>query len=187
MLAYTREKILGHLQETPGLTDLYQRHEPSFPSAVVAWLAGVEDSLSQLRLPLASLVAAERGRILAAGDGFRDPAIPERMTPRKATVAVAALSIGRVQEELRRKVAEIDGKFDAWREKMAQLLAVATAAAPIPLPPTDPRDIWLATVWKGLNANGETQGMYRYLGAAMQPNDRLFILDELLGNLLNAL
>ena len=50
-----------------------------------------------------------------------------------------------------------------------------------------PRDAWLASVWKGLNVNGEVQGMYRYLGAAMQPADRLFLLDEVLGNLLAAL
>lgn len=188
MLAYTRERIIGHLQEASRLVDLYQRREPSFPAAVVAWLAGVEESLGQLRLPLTALVASERGRIIAVGDGFRDPAlVTERTTPRKATLAVAVLALTRVQEELRRKVAEIDGQFDAWREKMAQFLAIATTKAPIPLPPTEPRDAWLATVWKGLNVNGEVQGMYRYLGAALQPNDRLFLLDEVLGNLLNAL
>lgn len=188
MLAYTREKIVDHLLETSRLVDCYQRRDPSFPAKVAGWLAEVEKSLTQLRLPLASLAATERGRILAVGGGFRDPAFAaEPMSQRKATVAVAALALGRVQEELRNKVTEIDASFDAWREKMAQFLAIATTKAPIPLPPTEPRDVWLANVWKGLNVNGEVQGMYRYLGAAMQPNDRLFLLDDVLSNLLNAL
>jgi len=188
MLAYTREKLLEHLRETTLLVDLYQRREPSFPAAVVAWLVKVEETLLQLRLPLSSLVAAERARILAVGDGYRDPVlVSERITPRKATLAVASIALGRVQDELRRKVAEIDSQFDAWREKMAQLLAIATTKSPIPLPPTEPRDVWLAAVWKALDVNGEVQGMYRYLGTALQQSDRLFLLDELLGNLLNAM
>jgi hypothetical protein len=188
MLVYTREKILGHLQETPALIDRYQRRDPAFPAAVLAWLAAIEETLGQLRLPLASLVAAERGRILAVGDGYRDPALlDERLTPRMATRAVASLALSRVQQALSARLAEIDAQFAAWREKMSQFLAIATTKVPIPLPPTEPRDAWLASVWKGLNVNGEVQGMYRYLGAAMQPADRLFLLDEVLGNLLAAL
>lgn len=188
MLAYTREKILVLLQETTPLVNLYQQRNPTFPAAVVSWMAQVEESLGQLRLPLTALVAGERGRILAAADGFRDPALmAERYTRRTATLAVASLALGRVQEDLRRKVAEIDAQFDVWREKMAQFLAIATTKAPIPIPPVEPREVWLETVWKGLNVNGELQGMYRYLGAALQKNDRIFLLDEVLGNLLDSL
>ena len=188
MLAYTREKILGHLQETSRLINLYQQRDASFTPEVVAWMVRVEESLCQLRLPLTSLVAAERARILSVADGYRDPSLAtERLTYRGASRAVASLSLTRVQEELRRKVAGIDSLFDAWHEKMAQLLAIASVKAPIPLPPTDPRDAWLATVWKGLNVNGEVQGMYRYLGSAMAPSDRIFLLDEVLTNLIDAL
>ena len=188
MLAYTREKLLDHLQETSHLIDLYQQHEASFVAEVVAWMGRVEESLGQLRLPLSSLVAAERARILAVGDGYRDPAlVGERLTARMAARAVASLGLARVQDELRRKVAAIDSQFDAWREKMAQLLAIASVKAPIPLPPSEPREAWLAMVWKGLDVGGEVQGMYRYLGSAMAQGDRTFLLDEVLGNLIEAL
>lgn len=188
MLAYTRETLLGHLQQTSRLVDLYQQHEASFVAEVVAWMACVEESLGQLRLPLVSLVAAERARILSVGDGYRDPAlVGERLTARMASRAVASLALTRVQEELRRKVTAIDAQFDAWREKMAQLLAIASVKAPIPLPPSEPHDAWLTTVWKGLDVNGEVQGMYRYLGAAMASGDRMYLLDEVLGKLIEAL
>ncbi|BDV41898.1 hypothetical protein GURASL_08210 [Geotalea uraniireducens] len=188
MLLYTRERLLAHLQDTGSLIDLYQHRDPRFSERVVAWLGDLEQSLAQLRLPLVALVAAERGRILAAADGYRESAVGgERLSTRRVTLAVASLALDRVQNEVRRVIADIDAKFDTWREKMAQFLAIATTKAPIPLPPTEPRDAWLATVWAGLNVNGEVQGMYRYLGAALRPTDRLHLLDEVIGNLLDSL
>jgi len=56
-----------------------------------------------------------------------------------------------------------------------------------PLPPSEPREAWLRSVWSMLNVNGETQNMYRYLSTALQPADRSYLLDQLLDNLLQDL
>lgn len=185
MQAMIREQLVSALLQCPSLIDLYQKREPLFASRVIAWLSEVEKVLQQFRLPLAALVASERGRILAAGDGYRDLQVQgERLSPRKAGLATAFLALSRVQEELRRVIGEIDGKFELWREKIAQFLAVVTQKIPIPLPPGEPRPAWLGQVWTEMGASEETQGMYRYLNAAMPASDRLYLLEEVVGNLL---
>lgn len=105
---------------------------------------------------------------------------------RKAVRASAALALGRVEEALRSEVAAADARLAEGRERIAQLLAVATAAAPIPLPPTEPHNAWLGRVWRGLDVNGATHGMYAYLNAAFTASDRLYMLDEVVANLLAA-
>jgi hypothetical protein len=188
MLIFIREKLVEHLQQSTNLVQLYQNRDGLFAEAVLNWLAATEETLSQLRHPLISLVAAERARILAARDGFREPSLGSaRITARKAMSAIAALAIDRVQADLRGAINTVDLRLDAMREKMAQLLAVATTKTPIPMPPTDPRELWLSKVWSGLNVNGDTQGMYRYLCAALTSSDRLQILDEVLTNLIEGL
>lgn len=186
MLAYTRERLSTQLLGITPLVDLYQQRDPRFPGQVISWLAAMEKSLAPLRLPLVSMVASERARLIAAQEGFRDPAIlnDRPVSARKKVSATAFLSLSHVQTAIAKIIADIDSRFDLWREKMAQLLAVATMKAPIPLPPTEPRDVWVAKVWSGLNIDGEVQGMYRYLAAAMQPSDRLHLLDEVLTNLI---
>ena len=64
MLAYTRERVIVHLHEIPPLIDLYQMHNPLFIEKTIVWLDSVENSLMQLRNPLASFVATERGKII---------------------------------------------------------------------------------------------------------------------------
>jgi len=186
MLAFTREKLISHLLQIPPLVDLYQNHDPLFAERVVDWLSELEESLGQMRLPTAGMAASERALILAIADGYRDQEIEvSSRRPRKAKQAAAALAINRMQSELRRRIEEIDEQFDAWRERMAQFIAVAINSNHIPLPPTEPRNAWLSNIWKSWGSNGETQSMYNYLNAAMTQGDRIFLLDELISNILD--
>ena len=186
MLALTREKLVTHLQKTPSLVDMYQQRNPAFVEKTVTWLAELEQILLQVRSPLASHVAAERGRILAVFDGYRDGQIStKRVTRRKASLATTMLVLGQVDTSIQKVLDDIDGKFAIWREKMAQFIAVATNSHPIPLPPTEPRQAWLREVWRQFAVTNETQGMYNYLNTVMSRSDRLYILDELVGNLLS--
>ena len=185
MLALTREQLVEHLQEASALVDRYARNDWEFPTRVTAWMTEVETTLGRLRSPLVSLVAAERGKITAVDDGFRDPEI-EGVNQRKALKATATLALGRVEAALRDEIHRIDARFDEMRERLAQLLALASTSAPIPLPPTEPRQAWLDLVWSGLAVNGETRSLYSYLGAALAPSDRTYLLDEMIRNLLGA-
>lgn len=186
MLAITREKVLEHLREVPRLADLYRDRDPAFRERVLDWLSQVEESLGRLRNPLASRAAAERTTILAVADGLREPGIDGSVSVRKATRATVSLALRRVEEALRELVESTDRKLDEGREKMTQLLAVATAAQPIPLPPTEPRQAWLEKVWRSLETSNGTQGMYAYLNAALRPSDRLYLLDEIVTNLVQS-
>ncbi len=186
MLALTREKLLEHLQEVNALVNRYQSRDSVFVAKSLNWLQEVEKSLLQIRSPAASLVAGERARLLAAGDGYRDPSLSDRTTSRrKAILAMTALVVSRVSDNLRGIIADIDAKFDPWRDKMAQLLALATESRPIPLPPTEPRHLWLQNVWRQLGRNGDTHRLFDYLNASMTMSDRLFLLDEMIERLLS--
>ncbi len=185
MQAIIRETLASALLKLPALVDAYQQRDPLFATQAIHWLGELEKAMQQLRLPLAAMLAGERAKVLAVNDGYRDPLLPgERLSSRKAQAATASLALNRAQDEARRLIAGIDAQFDLWREKLAQFLAIATQKTPIPLPPTEPREAWLAAVWRQLDVNGDTQGMYRYLNAALPASDRLYLLNELLTNLL---
>lgn len=185
MLAFTREQLVEHLQAASGLVDRYARNDWEYPSRVTEWMSDVENTLGKVRSPLVALVAAERARITAVHDGFREPDL-EGINVRKSQKATASLALGRVEAALRDEVRRIDARFDEMRERIAQLLALASTSTPIPLPPTEPRQAWLDRVWSGLAPNGETRSLYSYLGAALTPSDRSYLLDEMLRNLLDA-
>ena len=184
MLFLTRERLKQQLQQVGHLTDLYQSRDANFTERVIQWLAKVEENLQQLRNPLSSFIATERARILASLDGHRDPQLNDNKTSRsKASAATASLVLNQVVTRLLTVIQQIDDKFDAWREKMAQLLALASMKNPIPLPPTEPRQAWLQKVWRQMGQCEEAKGMYVYLNATMGPNDKWQLLDELIINM----
>ncbi|MCZ6530210.1 MAG: hypothetical protein O6949_07745 [Chloroflexi bacterium] len=186
MLVATRERIKVHLLQAGGLVDLSQRRDPDYATRVIAWLCRLEESLMQLRHPLAALVAAERGILLGVRDGVRDPQVAESTTStRKITLATASVVLSRVVGALRSAIEEIDARFDAWREKMSQLLALASMEQAIPAPPQTGHDRWLRRVWEQVGQVGNAKGMHIYLSSVMAQPDRLYLLDELLGNLLS--
>jgi len=187
MLVATREIIVDKLLELPALMDLYQKGEVSFSVRAMSWLQDVEDALSRLRSPLTSLVARERARIIAAADGFRDPLNGEgRLSRRKSLNVTASLALADVEQGLVARVHSIDQKFDIWRDKLAQFISVASNIMPIPLPMTEPRQVWLANLWKDWQQIEETRAMHSYLNTVMAKADRLHLFGELLENHLNS-
>jgi len=188
MLALTRERIVAHLQQVAQLIDVYQRRDPTFVDKTVTWLSELEEMLLQLKNPLASFVAVERGKVLALSDGYRNgDSIASGTSKRRAGYATTVVVLGEVESALLDMLKDIDIKFGSWREKMAQFLAVATAGAPISLPDSGPTQSWLQSVWEELPVSAETGNMYNYLNTVMTLTDRLYILEELISNLLNAL
>lgn len=186
MLSVLRTELLNHLLRLGGVLDRYASNDPDFVAQANRWLAGAEEILNRFRQPDAALIAAQHGLILAASDGFHDPEIDPAVTsPRKLLRATTSLCLSRAETSLRSQVAAIDEQLDPVRLKMAQLISVASSARPIPLPPTEPRTIWLQTVWNGLAVNGDTKPMYAYISTVLSPVDRLYLLDELLSNLLS--
>jgi hypothetical protein len=184
VLALTREMALSRLLEVPRLVDLQRGRDPAFPEQVLAWLGRVEEDFQRLRSPVVALVAGQRAALLAAADGLRDPQLAPGTPARKAARAATALCLGRVEAALRQTEAETQARLDQAREKLVQLLAVASAGKPLPLPEGAPREAWLARVWRELGGNPATQSLYAYLSAALRPSDRLYLLGDVLDNLL---
>jgi len=185
MLSVLRAELLDHLLRLGSVLDRYASSDPDFVAQAIRWLSGTEDTLKRFRQPGAALMAAQHGLILAAGDGFHDPEIDPAVTsPRKLLRATASLCLSRAESSLRSQVAVIDEQLEPVRLKMAQLVSVASSVKPIPLPPTEPRTLWLQTVWNGLAVNGDTKPMHAYISTVLSPVDRLYLLDELLSNLL---
>ncbi len=185
MLFVTRHLLNHHLLELPELIDRYARREPTFLDESLSWLASVEQTLLQLRNPLASQVATARSHILATRDGYRDPELLTGTSNlRQVQRATAAIVLGRVDTALRRVIDNIDTQLDQFREKTAQLLAVASRDTPIAIRPGQPREEWLRSIWSNMVTTNETWGMYQYLNAAVPRGDLLTLLGEVLDNLL---
>lgn len=185
MLAATRETILEELLNLSRLVNAYQHHEPDFAIQANSWLLQLENTLQKLRSPLAASVSSQRGRISSATEGYGEPNLQQsRMSRRKRIGVTTALALAEIEKVLSAHVQSIDDKFDVWREKLAQFVSVASVSHPIPLPPTEPRQTWLKEVWRGWSSVVETRAMYHYLSAVMTPSDRLYLLNEILDNLL---
>jgi len=187
MLAATRQLVMQRLDEVPRLVDRFSRREAQTPE-VLEWFSRVEQVLTRLRSPLASMVASERGRVVATPDGLHDPEVREQASGRKALRAMTAVSLSRVERALREMVGEIDHKLDSLREKLASFLAAASGSVPIPLPPecASERQRWLHQVWATLGASPETRSLYAYLNASMSSSDRFYLLDDVLTQMLDS-
>lgn len=186
MKTILREQLLEHLLQLSTVIDRYASGDPYFVDSAIAWISDVETTLSRFRQRDTSLLAAQRGMIQASYDGYYDPQLNAAQTSkRKAIRATTAACLARVESAVRARVQVIDDSLVPLRLKMAQLISVASAVEPIPLPPTEPRTEWLKRVWSGLDVNGDMKPMHSYIAASLSPVDRLFILDELLGHLLD--
>lgn len=184
MLIVTREMLTAHLLALPSVMDLYADRSPDFVGAATAWLATGEELLARLRNPLVSLLAAERAKITASQDGYRDPNARAQTPPRKMARVVAAQSLAHVEMELRAVVTGIDARLAPLRDKTAQLIAVASSSQPIPLQGDTPRDAWLLDIWAILKQSNEGRSMAAYLAGSLAPGDRQVVLGETLDNLL---
>jgi hypothetical protein len=180
-----RQELLEHLAQLPSVLDLYRDASPSFILEAVAWLASMEATLLRFRSPKASLIAAERGLILATADGYRDPQVAGggQGSSRRGARATAVVSLGRAEAAVRSQIEAINEQLDAMKVKLAQLLVIASSVRPLPMPGSEAHTQWLTNVWAGLAVSEETRRMQAFIATSLATVDRLYLLDELLLNL----
>lgn len=184
MLTVTRERIRERLRALLPVMDTCARGDPTCYDEALRWLSETQEVLKQVRCAEAGLMGTLRAKLSAARDGFRDPAIPGSMTPRKALRATAAVYLGQAEAALREQAAALSGKLDPMKDQMAQLLAVSQLVAPFPaLPPGGVDQGWLEHVWATLPQIDQTRLVRSHLNTALAQVDRLYLLDELLANL----
>jgi hypothetical protein len=185
MLLLTRHMLNEHLLALPEITDRYAQHDARFVPESLSWLSEVEQSLLRLRLPLAGMVASGRSQVLATKDGYREREfVADSANSRQAQRAITTVVLNRVEAALRQVIDERDAQISGLKEKMAQLLAVASAVRPIAAPDGQPREEWLHQLWSSIPVTSETVGMYTYINASTPHEDLFPLLDELLNDLL---
>ncbi|MET1256280.1 hypothetical protein [Aliikangiella maris] len=183
MQAYIREKLVDALIESQKLINQYQTNSANFISSTLKWLIKIDDELARLRHPLSSMIAAERGKLLATVEGgnLDNPGLSKRKAERFKAVNI----IESVEQKLREAVDQIDSQFIIWRDKIAQLAAISSRHNPISLSQQQIGNKELIQIWQQFGIPEEGINMHQYLSAVMPQADLLYLLDDVVANLLS--
>ena len=181
MLAYTRELLIDKLAELSELQSDFNKTGQI--QGIEPWLTELEESVGRLRNPLSSVVANTQSEIRAIWGGFRKDGIDASLPPKKARRIAVSLALIQLSEALTSEVLTIDQKFEMMSDKLAQLLAGASALSPLPAPDNGNMDKWKSNVWKVLGQHEATLGMYTYLSSSLARADREYILGSMLSRL----
>ena len=181
MQAYLRERLVEELLKLHDLANRYPQNSPGFIQQTLSWMKGLEQVLTRLRHPLAGTLASRRMLLESALDGHVDTSSHSR---RKAARFRAVDLLAEAEAELRNEVERIDRQFNEWRDKIAQLAALASSQQPLPI--SDPLvDAQLKLLWHQMGTAAEGANMHRYLSAVMPEADLLYLLRDVLNNLLS--
>ncbi len=167
----------------PALTGLSAQGDARYPDQAAEWLLATEQELSRLRRHEAGLFATLRGRLVATREGFRDPQVPGELTNRKALKAAAAVYLSQGEALLRDTLSALDAQLQPLRGQLAQLISAGYLLGLLSPPDGVVHESWLRLCWSRLAEHEQTRGMAVYLTTALSPVDRLYLFDELLGNL----
>lgn len=185
MQAVIREKALTVLAEVPALVDAYQSLDSRFIPSAQQWLSEAEKQLGPHRLASVSRLASLRGLIAASGDGYCDEAVERASTrsTRKQQRATVMRIVQEAEELLRTEVVRIDSRFDELRDKLSQLLAVASSKQPLDIqsPLTEPV---LDRLWQQALSLQDNPTLGFYLQAQLSDVDRRYLLQDLASRLL---
>ena len=157
--------------------------DAEFIPQAVAWIQRAEALLARHRSPAVSVASMQLLTLTGVVRGGGTPGMGA-VTRRRAALQSAAEAQGAVEAVVRESAQDAAAALAEVRVKMAQLLAVSSATNPIPLPPSEPRAAWLMEVWRNLSNGPETRNMHAYLAVTLSIDDRLYLLDQLLRNLL---
>lgn len=181
MQSIIRERILEQLLSIPALVDQYAAQEGSFMQNVAIWLRATEQALEPFRLPLVSRLSTIRGQLIAVSEGYMDIATIKVSRKQKRGEAIKLLQ--QSEEALREHIAGIDRQFDEFREKLSQLLAVASSREA--LPATDHiTSGYLDQVWDIAKKVPENSTLALYLQGRLTETDRRYLLSDLIEHLL---
>ncbi len=185
MLTLVREALREQLAQAVVLAELHASGDPRLLDQVGEWLARGEKKMQDLRRTEAASLAAVRARFGAGREGQRDPEISADLSPRKALRTLAALAIGRGEQTLRESLAAIDARLQPLQAQMVQLVSAAHLFGLVGSAPEESHEAWLRALWGRLGSHEKTRGMHTYLSAALPLIDRLYLLDEVVGNLMS--
>ncbi|EAR10070.1 hypothetical protein [Reinekea blandensis] len=185
MNSIIREKILSQLAIVGRLVDLYQQKDARFAVSVIDWVEQTETELAPFRLPLVSELSGLRGMMAATADGYVEPSVAQTnsRSTRKQISATYMVLLQQAEQRLREKVLTIDAELDEYRDKLSQVLAVASEQQPLPAPDVMSTQ-YLDQLWHQVSASQSNKTLVLYLQARMSETDRRYLLQDLVGHLL---
>ncbi|WP_347332592.1 hypothetical protein [Marinimicrobium locisalis] len=184
MKAVIREQIVEQLMRLPAIVDQYLAHDSHFIGNTLRWMRETEEKLQSSRLPIVSEISTLRGLIAATDEGYTEPHVVTAQKSSRKTRRVMVMHLLRSAEQtLREQATQIDREFDDFKDKLSQLLAVASAKKPLPAPKAIDT-LYLDKVWALLKDSPENKNLYFYLQARLPETDRRYLLQDLLHHLL---
>ena len=186
LLAMRVENIGDRLRGLGAVVDRYERGDPEFPEAAIAWLRGCEQLLLGLRLREGAELATLRGSIARAGErgAIDDPERTSRRgAARRARAVAAAEALERAGAILQQAATEAESRLRHFESKLTEALTAAVLVGLVSYPPEEPRERWLALIWQRLAGHQATRPTAVYLAAALHAPDRLYVLDHVLSRL----
>lgn len=180
MQSIIREKIAEQLSQYAKLIDLYNNQDSQFAAQTYLWVLQSERQLESFRIAEVSRLATLRGLMQATDDGYLDPsfsALASR-SQRKQKRATLMLLLQQAEEILRHKLEAIDASFSELREKMAQMLAIASSKQPLPAPEVMSTE-YLDGIWQQAKAGQDNTTLAYYLQTRLVETDRRYLLQDL--------
>ena len=182
MLSIVRERIMEQLLIIPGLVDQYANQDTQFMPNVARWLRASEQALEPFRLPLVSRLATLRGELLAIAEGVTESG---SKISRKQKRGEAVRVLQQSEEALRLHLSTLDTQFDEFREKLSQLLAVASSRSPLPATEHVTAE-YLDRLWSRARSEPDNATLALYLQGRLSETDRRYLLSDVVERLLNA-
>ncbi len=179
------ERLSERLQGLGGVIDRYERGDPDFAEAAIAWLRATESLMAGLRAREAGELAVLRGGITRSGEralqaeGERVP----RGALRRARAVAAAEALERAGALVQQLVGEAEGRLRHFEGKLIEAITAGVLVGLVTARGEVSQERWLALTWRRLAEHQATRPTAVYIASALHAPDRLYILDRVLARL----
>ncbi|MEZ4453345.1 MAG: hypothetical protein R3B09_28030 [Nannocystaceae bacterium] len=182
-LALRVDRLSARLRELGAVVDRYERGDPGFADAALAWLRGAEEALGGRGMPEAAELAAQRAAIVRATEraALGDPERGRNVRRSRAVAAAEALE--RASATLQPLVAEAEGRLRHFEQKLVEAITAGALVGLVEGPGARPREAWVRATWGRLAEHPATRPTALYLAAALRAPDRLVVLGRILDRL----
>lgn len=185
-LALRVDRLSARLRELGAVVDRYERGDPGFADAAVAWLRGAEEVMGALGMAEAGELAGLRAAIAKATEraAVGDPDRGRQV--RRSRAAAAAESLERASAILQPLVAEAEGRLRHFEQRLIEAITAGALVGLLDDPAGRSREVWLRAIWARLAEHPATRPTALYLAAALRAADRLVVLERIVDRLSDA-
>ena len=178
------DQLRALLLQAPALVAGYQRGDPEFADAVMAWLTHAEAALQKFSVSRVAAIAALKARLLAAHSGVLENAfvsvVGAPRARRKTHMAIAALLFNQGQEILGRLYEGLNSQREEALKYLRQMVMLMEQQGVIPSTDGTDHSQALARLFATMRANPSSATAARHVLAQVNYADALRLLDETL-------